>query len=118
MFRTAAVVFLRVGSVLAVAVRSDGLPVGAAAYGLAAGLLALLIGVFLFRRAKAAIAISALLGGRGLSAAVVRAERERPGDPVPRRSRGCLRPVRRAVVSRVVHPRPMTRPGRDSGFLR
>jgi len=71
MFRTAAVVFALLGMSWLYTFAFTALHVEQRPYGLAAGVLALAIGIFLFRRQRIAIGASALAAGIvGISAAV------------------------------------------------
>jgi hypothetical protein len=71
MFRTAAVVFLFFGGVWLWRFGFTGFHVEQRPYGLAAGVMALLVGAFLLRRARLAVGISAIAAAIvGISAAV------------------------------------------------
>ena len=71
MFRTAAVLFLFFACVVVVEIRLTDYHPEQRPYGLAAGVFALVIGIFLLRRARFAIALSALAATVvGVSAAV------------------------------------------------
>jgi len=79
MFRTAAVIFIGIGGAWLWTFALTNYRPEQRPYGLAAGVLALLIGIFLFRRHRLAIGISAFAATVvGLSAAVFAPESKGP----------------------------------------